>query len=371
MALVVDTFSEVHKFLKPWRTSEFYDLSRHEIVPGATYVIGRAQFHANRDRIRSLIESETIRVVFSNPHEGSDTIRKQLQTLEMMPFVLDGRLKIITGGALPVEWKHLVYDSFLVKVTEYQENHRAARLYAEHAKGDRPYSMLFLNGRARPHRKYLIERLAVDRYLDRCLWTCLDSREAPSVRLRFEHQGEDRMMLPSEIRYLPERYEMPNYRKFIGKHDPSQGTFIKHSLFNNQWGDIYINADAYTDTYFSLVTETVFDYPYSFRTEKIAKPLMVGHPWVTVSNHGWYRDLRQLGFETFHDHWDESFDLIENDQQRMEAVYDTVSQILDEDLALLMGETQDICLHNQARLLELSDQIRKEMPDRLMTFLEQ
>jgi hypothetical protein len=35
---------------------------------------------------------------------------------------------------------------------------------------------------------------------------------------------------------------------------------IKGKLFNNEWGEIYLNANPYLDTYFSLITETVFDY---------------------------------------------------------------------------------------------------------------
>ena len=96
--------------------------------------------------------------------------------------------------------------------------------------------------------------------------------------------------------------------------------FAKYKLFNNEWGEIYLNANPYLDTYFSLVTETVFDYPYSFRTEKIWKPIAIGHPWVAVANPGFYRDMHNLGFKTFGDLVDESFDLIDNSIDRLERI---------------------------------------------------
>jgi hypothetical protein len=50
----------------------------------------------------------------------------------------------------------------------------------------------------------------------------------------------------------------------------------------------------YIDTYFSVVTETIFDYPYTFRTEKIWKPMIMGHPFVAAANRGYYRDLHSV-----------------------------------------------------------------------------
>jgi hypothetical protein len=60
------------------------------------------------------------------------------------------------------------------------------------------------------------------------------------------------------------------------------------------------------------VSETVFTYPYSFRTEKIWKPIAIGHPWIAVSNFGYYRDMHELGFKSFGHLIDEKFDLIYN-----------------------------------------------------------
>ena len=103
---------------------------------------------------------------------------------------------------------------------------------------------------------------------------------------------------------LDKKYEYDHVVKNISL----DSGFVKHELFDNKWGDVYVKANLYLDTYFSVVTETVFEYPYSFRTEKIWKPISIGHPWVAVANCGYYRDLHNLGFKTFGNLIDESFD---------------------------------------------------------------
>ncbi|MFZ4600076.1 MAG: hypothetical protein ACOYNN_15665, partial [Terrimicrobiaceae bacterium] len=54
---VIDVFGEVYDLLKPWADEEFYDFSKHEIIPGAVYLIGRAQFNFNKHSIRDLVEN--------------------------------------------------------------------------------------------------------------------------------------------------------------------------------------------------------------------------------------------------------------------------------------------------------------------------
>jgi hypothetical protein len=103
--------------------------------------------------------------------------------------------------------------------------------------------------------------------------------------------------------------------------------FVKHHLFANTWGDAIVNPAAYIDTSFSLVTETIFDYTHTFRTEKIWKPMIMCHPFVVAANRGYYRDLHNAGFETFGQLIDESFDLIDDPTDRANRVVAVVKDI--------------------------------------------
>ena len=120
-----------------------------------------------------------------------------------------------------------------------------------------------------------------------------------------------------------------------------------------------------------MVTETVFNYPYSFRTEKIWKPIAIGHPWIAVANQGYYRDLHNLGFQTFGHVIDESFDSIENNQDRLERIAQVIEDLCRQDLASFLKECYNVCKYNQQHLAEMRQQVRQEFPNRFEQFIQQ
>jgi hypothetical protein len=350
--LVLDTFCEVYDLLKPWADAEFWNLQEHleqgGFVPGAIYLIGRRQFHINVGLVRPLVDRAHI--ILSNPAEGSDTLRTHCGTVWGVTDLAHAhKLLLIGGGDMDEAWPCLQYDSFLPKILDYQENlQQISRTPEIYNKTHKPYKFLFLNGRGRSHRRWLIARLEDCGLLSQSIWTNLDNKNGP-------------------INYLDARYEVEQYAKNINQDITDQ--FVKYSLFDNEWGEIYLKADAYIDTYFSLVTETVFDYPYSFRTEKIWKPIAMGHPFIAVANRGYYRDLHSLGFKTFSPMIDESFDRIEDNQQRLEAIATVVEDLCQQDLASFLSECHDVCKYNQHHLAEMSNRVRNEFPARFSQFI--
>lgn len=209
----------------------------------------------------------------------------------------------------------------------------------------------------------MIEKMRDAHLLEHALWTNLDTTPA------YHHTYQtDLLSRPSEIQLLPVEYEVEQY--LDGVKDQYQQSFIKHELFNNQWGDVYIRAEPYIDTYFSLVTETVFDYPYSFRTEKIYKPIAMGHPFVVVANRGFYRDLHNMGFKTYHTLIDESFDLIDNNQDRLDRMAQVVEDLCSSDLNQFLVAAQSISKYNQQYMADIGPQIRDEFPSRFSNFIQ-
>jgi len=231
---------------------------------------------------------------------------------------------------------------------------------------------LFLNGRARPHRKYLWQRFRQLGLLDQSLWTMLDSNPIVWKNLNLWANNVNLMTEITPIQHLPSEYEYAQYQRTQIHTDIPGRHFIKQQLFDNTWGEIYLQTEPYRDTYFSVVTETVFvESDLSFRTEKIVKPLAMGHPWIAVANRGYYRDIRNLGFQTFSHSIDESFDLIDSPQDRIERIIDIVNDLCQQDLADFLDLCYNICKYNQQHLVELREQIRSEFPNRFWQFLQQ
>jgi len=378
--LILDTFCEVYDLLKPWSDGEFYDLNDHTLVPNAIYLIGRTEFRAHQHEIRQWVNSDKIKVILSNPAEGSETLKWHCKDVHhCADLIKSGQMLLIGGGDMHPEWNCLQYDSFLPKILDYDEN----LVEIQHAQDifhqtQKPYKFLFLNGRLRSHRKYLIEYLDSQDLLDQGLWTWLDKTPPQLTRFSLSQDGQNLLLRPRAVHYLPSEYEVPRFRNKLDQflqaaitYDTSLQDFTKLDLFNREWGEIYLYAPSYVDTYFSIVTETVFHYPYSFRTEKIWKPIAMGHPWICAANYGFYKDMKNLGFQTFSSIIDERFDNILNDQDRVRRIAEVIKDLCGSDLPAFLKAAEPMCKYNQQHLAEMRLKVRNEFPERFFQYLRQ
>ena len=366
--IVLDQWSGVYDLLRDSADEEFWRFADLEFDPGAITIIGRVQLKENYYRVCDLAERYPGRIIFCNPAEGSQTILLQLRRLRIEDLVRSGKILLLTSGELEPPWSYIKTDSYFSNICEYTENIEASA-HDVRTDLDKPFDFLLLNGRLRPHRKYLLHRLRELDILDRGLWTCLDRRcdMRYTSYLTLPYQDQDRMDEPEEIRLLTPEYEIeravPNLDQGLPDRD------VKHFLFNRTWGDAIINPRAYTDTCFSVVTETIYDYPFTFRTEKIWKPMIMAHPFVVVANVGYYRALHAAGFRTFGDLIDESFDEIWEPRERMEAVIEVIQDILRNGAASFLAATADACKYNQQHLREHNRRERARLPQSIIDYL--
>ena len=89
----------------------------------------------------------------------------------------------------------------------------------------------------------------------------------------------------------------------------------------------YVNSSWYSDTYFSLVVETLVD-GQKFITEKSFKPMAFRHPYIIIGQPGILSQLKNLGFETYDNLFDESYDTILNFNSRADAVIKTIKDFI-------------------------------------------
>jgi hypothetical protein len=362
--LIIDEWAEVVDLLDPYADGEFWTWADVDFDPACVYIVGRVVLKDNWQVITDLATQYPGRIVFCNPAEGSETILLQLRRLRIEPHVRDGRILLITSGDLEPGWNQLSTDCYFTNIVEYTENKAAQLQGALDYKHYRQYEFLFLNGRLRPHRKYLIDGLRNNGLLDNALWTNLGS----GVEMGFTSALTTLQSEP--IRTLPPEYEI---ERAVSNLNAVPGTgFVKHELFGNTWGDAIVNPRCYTDSWFSLVTETIFDYPHSFRTEKIYKPILMAHPFVVAANRGYLKDLQAAGFQTFHSVIDESYDQIDCPHTRIERIIEIVRYISRAGLAAHFWEaSRDICKYNQQHLVEYNRKQRTQLPQQLEQFLNE
>jgi hypothetical protein len=80
-------------------------------------------------------------------------------------------------------------------------------------------------------------------------------------------------------------------------------------------------------TKFSLVVETEAELQEYHITEKTMKCIMLGHPFVVMGTPGYLKFLHDLGFTTYSDIFDESYDSIQDLESRMDAVINVIQKL--------------------------------------------
>lgn len=369
--LIIDKDCGIYDELAPLADMYFYQFHVTEIKKDTIYIIGKRQFVNNLERIRNILnERKDVILIFSDPYEGSETMEWHIPAMGFDDIIHSKQVLVISGGDLDSRFAYLRYDSFLPRTYLTGNNKETiAKVDLIYNKTNKPYKFLFLNGRARWHRKFLIERFELTGLLKHSLYTCLEGKGFHDDILRLEYNGTNLMAKDRPFKFLPKEYEVPDVIDNLDK-EYDKDYFIKYDLFKGIWQDGVLYTTPYQDTYFSLVTETVLKYPYSMRTEKIYKCILMGHPWICASNVGFYRDIRNMGFKTFDKLIDESFDLIENNQDRMERLAQTVEDLCRQDLNKFLMEAKEICLYNQQLMIELVPKLHTDLRRRFIDFVE-
>jgi len=128
-------------------------------------------------------------------------------------------------------------------------------------------------------------------------------------------------------------------------------------------GSSYIH-EMYTNSYFNILTETSYNYENSiignniFPTEKTYRAIFGMQPFIVVTNPGFLKFLKSIGFETFPEFFDESYDEIENPIERMNTIVNEIKKICSLSLEELHDRYYNIfdkLEHNRNRLIEIVD----------------
>jgi hypothetical protein len=105
------------------------------------------------------------------------------------------------------------------------------------------------------------------------------------------------------------------------KLDEFKGSAEMALLFNSEI-DLY-----YQQSLINVVTETNFVSPDIFNTEKIFKPIIHRQPFIVVGPYQTLANLKKMGYKTFSDFWDESYDDIEDPTKRLIKIVELCREI--------------------------------------------
>jgi len=227
--------------------------------------------------------------------------------------------------------KHVGIDSFHYENFNnfFGKTDELVHLYPDTNK--KLYKYLCYNGAAKEQRLFLVTELfrrGLDKYgLISLLFRYGNTNQISDdfiKRLGFNHENWELGKMIDEYAKL----EMINKVPIV----------VDRDLESINENDRHVNIQNIKDTYFSIVTESYYYntyLPISHKkilclTEKTWKAILY-HPFIMLGGYGTLKYLKSLGFETFPELFDESYDDIEDHQLRLLSVINSIEKVCSMD----------------------------------------
>ena len=251
-----------------------------------------------------LLHSQGFVFIKASPWESLENVNTPYDGLQYYPNIDIEHIK--WTGDTSWFWFYM-YEKHKDNKFNFTHDHNGSYWHKKH-------EFLYLNKAPRQHRVKLYNKLMEAKVLDNSIYT-FTLHKTP-VRLEKEYE------LPG--------IEPTDYPRF-GKDQ-----------------DIY--ELPYIDTVCSMVSETNDNDYEIFMTEKIWKPIMAQHIFIVHGNYLYLQRLREMGFKTFGNYFDESYDLEQDPTSRINKIVALCKELKDPSTAPMHGNKkwQDIYLQTKA-----------------------
>ena len=206
------------------------------------------------------------------------------------------------------------------------EKHQGKTFNFDHSK--KKYDFLYLNKGPRTHRRKMYDKLFNNGILENSLHTNWPTRK------------------------LPAEYELP-WAKDYPQYGMDQ--------------DIY--EKPYNDTACSIVSETNDNDHDVFMTEKIWKPIIAQQFFVVHGNYLYLQKLRDMGFRTFNNYFEEAYDLDRDTNVRINTIFDVCDRLRDAPWQDMYLQSQSLRQHNYDNFFN-EEKLSLAINDTLNLFLE-
>lgn len=267
-----------------------------------------------------ILHQQGFKFILANPWESEDNIRNQIFiTGEKMSYVdIPYPYHLWTGG-VSWFWNYMYHKH---KKSKFKFDHRS-----------KTHDFLYLNKAPRQHRVKLYDLLYSENLLDNSIHT---------------------FVLGNPPRRLPEKYELPGV-------DPTDYP---------RWGmDQEIYELPYNDTKYNIVSETNDNDYEVFMTEKIWKPIIAGQVFVVHGNYLYLQKLREMGFKTFSDYFNEDYDLERDSAQRIKKIATLCRKLKQKNWQDIYLGSQSLRQHNTDNFFN-KEKLSKQVNKTVNLFLE-
>lgn len=159
----------------------------------------------------------------------------------------------------------------------------------------------------------------------------------------------------------------------LKNNDYFKDSFFEHSLCKSSDETLLKfsidNCLFLKESFVYIITETVAEYPYPYFTEKTWKAILTKVPFMIVGSKHSIKKLKEFGFLTFNNFWDESYDNLDNAANRCDAIVEnlvTLSSFENKKLEEMYQEMMPILEHNFSILQQLEEKELSRIIDSMM-----
>ena len=272
-------------------TGEYYTLHNYDLDSyhrrlafidrgnvGSTHPSHNPQFREELNQRCKLLHSQGFKFIYTSPWESLENIKSKKDVYPEYDYQ-----QMSWTGDVSWFWFYM-YMKHKHKTFRFSHDHNGSYWHKKH-------DFLYLNKATRPHRVNLYNKLKDVGVLDNSIYSFI--------------------MLDEPIR-IEKKYELPGI-------DPKD-----YPRFGKDQ-DIY--ELPYIDTVCSIVSETNDNDYEVFMTEKIWKPILAQHMFVVHGNHLYLQRLREMGFKTFGNYFDESYDLEQDPNKRIDKIVTLMKEL--------------------------------------------
>ena len=119
-----------------------------------------------------------------------------------------------------------------------------------------------------------------------------------------------------------------NHENYVWRYIFNNG-FVPYTTINDNFEETknwQMPCIEYNESFIDLVSESISD-PWLFLSEKTARPLLLGKPFLVVSTKGFHKFLESLGFVLYNEIFDYSFDIIDNEEERYNLLLQNIVKL--------------------------------------------
>lgn len=276
-------------------------------------------------------------VVFENAYEGNvisclDKIYSRIESIGLNPNSV-----IFASGGLNVKEMHKQYcienniqhpiDVVALNMWEHAVA-RNPRGFPEtkYTIGEKEKTYLSFNRISRPQRVALVSHLFEKGFIENGYCSFLMGSYNNTPFLHSVQSMKDYLSTSLYKRYysavmrnlhtLPLLLNVADRNSNINYHIDGDDKYYRNSRFS-----------IVTETFFFKLISPKYDEVSIFLSEKTFKPMVGKHPFINMNRPHTLKYLRSMGYRTFSPWFDEAYDDIENDEQRLLAIFNEIDRL--------------------------------------------